>query len=99
LISAESKQGVDELKEMVFDKLNLIRLYLKEVQKKADMQEPLIIFKGSTLHDLCQKLHKDFVTKFRFARIWGKSAKFDGQKILKLSHVLQDEDVVEIHLN
>jgi len=62
------------------------------------MKEPLIIFKNSTLKELCSKLNKDFITKFRCARIWGKSAKFDGQKILKLKHVLKDEDVVEIHL-
>ena len=68
-------------KELVFDKLDLMRLYLKEIQKKADMKEPMIIARNSTLKNLCEKLHKDFVSKFRFARIWGKSAKFDGQKI------------------
>ena len=97
-ISAEKKEHIDELKEMLFQKLGLIRVYLKELGKKADMEEPLIIFKNSTLSDLCQKLHKDFITKFKFCRIWGESAKFDGQKILKMKHVLKDEDVIEIHL-
>lgn len=97
-ISAEQKLNTDELKDLIFEKLNLIRIYLKEVQKKADMDEPLIIFKNSTMKDLCEKLHKDFITKFRYARLWGTSAKFDGQRILKLTHVLKDEDIVEIHL-
>ena len=61
------------------------------------MKEPLILQKGVTVKDVCNKLHKDFVSKFRFARVWGKSAKFPGQK-LGLGHVLEDRDVVEIHL-
>ena len=55
--------------------------------------------RGSTLKDFCDKLHRDFVSKFRFARIWGKSAKFPGQDIRRLDHEILDEDVVEIHLD
>ena len=97
-ISAVEGTNINELKEMIFTRLNLMRLYLKEPNKKADMVEPLIIFTKATLGDLCKKLHKDFMTKFKFARMWGKSVKFDGQKILKLKHVLKDEDVVELHM-
>ena len=98
MISADKEQGIDEVKELIFDRLNFIRIYLKEIDKKPDLDEPLIMRKGNTLRDLCQKLHKDFVEKFRFARIWGKSVKFPGQRILKLDHELKDEDIVEIHI-
>ncbi|MFW5747023.1 MAG: OBG GTPase family GTP-binding protein [Nanoarchaeota archaeon] len=98
MISAHEKTHIDELRDLIFDRLDLMRLYLKEVGKKADMEEPLIISRNADLGRLCEKLHKDFVEKFRFARIWGDSAKFDGQRIRKLHHVLKDEDVVEIHL-
>ncbi|MCQ8904941.1 MAG: TGS domain-containing protein, partial [Methanothermobacter sp.] len=37
----------------------------------------------------------DFVRKFRHARVWGSSVKFDGQKV-GLEHVLNDEDVLRI---
>jgi hypothetical protein len=46
---------------------------------------------------MCNKLHRDFVNKFRFAKVWGKSAKFPGQ-MLMLNHVLEDGDIVQIHL-
>ena len=98
-ISAEDKVNTEELKELIFRKLDFIRVYCKEIGKKADMGVPLIMRKGNTLRDVCIKLHKDFVSKFRFARIWGKSVKFPGQVIRKLDFVAQDNDIVEIHLN
>ncbi|MBN2142308.1 GTP-binding protein [Candidatus Woesearchaeota archaeon] len=98
IISAEKKQGIRALKDLIFDRLRLIRIYLKEPSKDPDMNEPLIMKKGSTIKDVCEKLHRDFVSKFKFVRIWGKSSKFPGQKLLKLGHVVEDEDVLEIHL-
>jgi len=96
-VSGELKIGMEELKEAIFKKLNFIRVYCKEVGKKADLEIPMIMKGGSTIGDMCDKLHRDFVNKFRFARVWGKSAKFPGQK-LALSHKLLDKDVVQIHM-
>ncbi len=97
-ISADKKINTGNLKDMIFDRLNLIRVYCKQISKKADMDVPLIMKKGATLHDMCQKLHKDFVSQFKFAKIWGTSVKFNAQPILKLMHILQDKDVVELHM-
>ena len=42
-------------------------------------------------------LNKDFVkAKNPWSRIWGKSAKFPGQKI-GMDHILKDDDIVELH--
>lgn len=97
-ISAHKKELIPILKDLIFDKLSLIRIYLKELGKPPDMEVPLIMFRNCTVKDVCEKLHKDFVSKFKFARIWGKSAKFGGQKILKTGHTLKDGDILEIHL-
>ncbi len=96
-ISADKKVSLEELKEMIFRKLNFIRIFCKEAGKKADMEVPLIMKLPTNVEDICNKLHKDFVTKFKFARIWGRSAKFPGQK-MGLNHKLKDQDIVEIHL-
>lgn len=96
-ISAKDRVYIERLKELIFEKLDLIRLYLKEPGKEADLKVPLIIKRGSKVADVCSKLHKDFVEKFRFCRIWGKSSKFPGQKLM-LEHKLEDKDVLEIHL-
>ncbi|PIN86427.1 GTP-binding protein [Candidatus Woesearchaeota archaeon CG10_big_fil_rev_8_21_14_0_10_44_13] len=96
-VSAEEKLNIDGLKDAIFYKLNFIRVYTKEAGKKADMDVPMIMKGGSTIKDMCDKLHRDFVNKFRFARVWGKSAKFPGQKFT-LNHRIMDGDVVEVHL-
>ena len=95
-ISGEQGIGLDEIKKAIFDKLEFIRVFTKEVNKKADMKEPLIVRRGTTVEGVCRKLHRDFITKFKFCRVYGKSAKFPGQKFM-LNHKLEDGDIVEIH--
>ena len=97
-ISAENETNLEELRKAIFSKLGLMRVYLKKLGKKADLQEPLIIKRDSTVKDVCEKIHREFINRFRFARVWGKSAKFPGQRF-KLDHVLKDRDVMEIHLS
>jgi len=98
MISATNKKNIEDLKDIIFNALNFIRVFLKEVGKKPDLDEPMIVIKGSTIRTICQKLHRDFVTKFRFAKIWGKGAKFPGQSFQKLDKKLIDGDILEIHL-
>jgi hypothetical protein len=96
-VSAQKMQGIEELKELIYRRLGFMRVYCKETGKKADMEVPLILRKGSTVHDMCRKLHRDFVKRFKSARIWGSSAKFPGQR-QGLRHTLRDQDVVEIQI-
>lgn len=97
-ISANKKENLEDLKKRIFEKLDFYRIYLKEPRKEADLNEPLILKKPHTLRHVCLKLHKDFVNKFRFARIWGKSVKYEGQKITNIDFNLCDEDIVELHI-
>ena len=96
-ISAEQNINIESLKELIFEKMDFMRVCLKEPKKDADTENPLIIKRGSTIEDVCNKLHKDFMKKFKFARVWGKSARHAAQK-LGLTHTLEDKDVLEIHL-
>ncbi|MBR9692250.1 GTP-binding protein [Candidatus Woesearchaeota archaeon] len=98
VVSAEKGEGIKELKKAIHDRLGLISIFLKEVNKPADMEEPLIMFKRDTIKDVCLKLHRDFVDKFKFARVWGKSAKFDGQIFKKMGKELMDGDILELHM-
>jgi ribosome-interacting GTPase 1 len=94
-VSANKQINVEKLKRETFDELALIRIYLKPQGKKADYDEPLIVRKDSTVKDVANKLHRDFVRNFRHAKVWGTSVKFEGQKV-GLDHVLNDEDVLRI---
>ncbi len=96
-ISAQKENHIGDLKDLIFNKLNLMRIYLKEPAKEADLKVPLIMSVNCNVRDVCNKLHRDFVKKFKFARVWGKSAKFGGQKLM-LKHRLKDSDILELHL-
>ena len=97
-ISADRQANLEDLRKMIFDKLRFIRVYLKQPAKEPDYDEPLIMLEENTIEDVCAKLHKDFVKKFRFARVWGKSARYDGQKVVNIKHELRDKDVLELHI-
>ena len=94
-LSCATKEGLEELKYHIFERLGFIRIYLKPKGGKADLEEPLVILDGSTVKSVCEHLHRDFVNLFRYALVWGKSAKFPGQSI-GLDHQLQDCDVLSI---
>lgn len=97
-ISAKHGTNMETLKRTIFRKLDLVRIYLKQIGKKPDVEKPLIMKRGCTVEDVCSKLHRDFVTKFRYARCWGASAKFPGQRKM-LHHSLRDKDILEIRLH
>lgn len=85
-----------EIKGKLWNKLNLIKVYTKEPGKKPRFP-PMAMKKGSTIRDIARGVHQDFIKKFKYARVWGSSAKFRGQ-MHGLDHVLQDGDIVELHI-
>ncbi|MCY0883876.1 MAG: TGS domain-containing protein, partial [Acidianus infernus] len=86
---------IDNLPKYLFDSLDIIRVYTKEPGEEPS-KDPLILKRGSTVLDVAKKLHSSLYENFKYARIWGKSAKFPGQKVGE-DHVLEDKDIVEIH--
>ena len=91
--SAATGLGMDELKQGLYDTIDMIRIYLKPQGQEADMDVPLIVKRGNTVGDVCELIHRQFRSNFRYAMVWGKSAKFPGQTV-GLDHVVMDEDVV-----
>lgn len=94
-VSAATGFGIDDLKQTLYDTIEMIRIYLKPQGQEADMAEPLIVKKGNNIGDVCELIHRDFRNNFRYAMVWGNSAKFPGQTV-GMDHVVQDEDVVSI---
>lgn len=92
-ISADANLNVDALKELIFQKLDFIRIYLRPKGGQVDKIEPLIVKNGARIQDVCDKLHRQMKNDLRYAQIWGKSAKFGGQRV-GLTHSLMDEDIV-----
>lgn len=95
-ISAEKEINLELLKEQIYRKLDFIRIYLKPPGEKPDMENPMILRRGARVEDVCRKLHKDFVENFRYARVWGRSVKFNGQRV-GLDHTVEDGDILTIY--
>jgi small GTP-binding protein len=94
-LSCATTQGLEEMKELIYDRLGFIRVYLKPKGGKADLEEPLVLLDGSSVRSVCEHLHRDFVNLFRYALVWGESAKFPGQSV-GLDHELKDSDILSI---
>ncbi len=95
-ISAKEGIGLEELKHEIYQMLDIIRVYTKAPGQKPDYSDPIILDRGSRLEDAAAAVHKDFVAKLKYARIWG-SGKHDGL-MAKRDHILEDGDVIELHL-
>lgn len=95
-ISIKEKKNLEELKQKIFENLDKIRIYTKEPGKKKS-EIPMIIDKNSIIYNMAEKIHKDYPKRFIKAKIWGKSAKFDGQ-IVGIGHKLEDKDIVELYI-
>ena len=95
-VSAGTGEGLDALKERIYNGLSIIRVFSKIPGKKPDMEKPFTVPLGSTVLVFAERVHKEISEGLKFARIWG-SGKFDGQKIPR-DYILHDGDVVELHM-
>ncbi len=95
-ISVKENRGIDVLKEKIYNMCEFMRVYTKKPGKKPNLSEPMIIKRNATVRDVCERISNELVSNFKYARVYGSSVKFDGQKV-GLEHVLCDKDIVEIH--
>jgi ribosome-interacting GTPase 1 len=94
-VSAEGNLNLDLLKEEIYRKLNFIRIYMRPRGGETDFKEPMIVREGSSVLDICNKVHRRIKEDLRFAQIWGRSVRFGGQKV-GITHRLMDEDVITL---
>ncbi|NVM04993.1 MAG: GTP-binding protein [Candidatus Helarchaeota archaeon] len=105
-ISAETGMRLDLLREEIFHKLDLIRIYLKPKGEKADLIEPLVVPRDSKVGHVARKIHRDFVDRFRYAFVQHATKSDDDERpVLEkrkwkvgLDYILQDYDVLQINL-
>ncbi|MFT4244490.1 MAG: OBG GTPase family GTP-binding protein [Candidatus Woesearchaeota archaeon] len=95
-ISAEAEVNIEKFKDFIWDQLGFMWIYLKEQRKDPDLEKPLVVMQGDTVKDVCEKIHKDMLDKFKYAKLKGTSAKFDWQRVA-LEHKVEHEDIIEIY--
>lgn len=95
-VSAHHEWNLDGLLEKMWNYLNLIRIYTKPKGQIPDYTSPVVLRKEyNTVECFCNKIHRGIMKEFKYAWVWGSSAKHNPQRSGK-DHVLEDEDVVQI---
>jgi len=97
VISCEMNLNLDYLLEMIWEHLDLVKVYTKKRGDHPDLSDPVCLRKGASIEAVCNTIHRSLVPNFKYAVVWGKSSRFSphAQKV-SLNHQVQVEDVVSI---
>lgn len=96
-ISVKRFINLEQLKQMFFQGLDIIRVYTKKPGEPPDLKEPVILKAGSSVIDAAYHLHKDFAKTLNYARLWD-SNHYKGQRVER-NHILKDKDIIEFHID
>ncbi|XP_026191049.1 developmentally-regulated G-protein 2 [Cyclospora cayetanensis] len=98
VVSSQAGWNLERLKRQVFDSLEVCRVYTKKKGHLPDFDDPIILTgqRGPcTVGNAVSLIHKDLLKDFKYAFVWGASAKHQPQHV-GLGHELEDEDVLQI---
>lgn len=95
VVSCNMNLNLDYLVEVLWEHLNLIRIYTKKRGERADLEDGIIIRNGSTVASVCKGIHRTLIDNFKYALLWGQSAKYSPQRV-GLSHMVAQDDVIQI---
>ena len=96
-VSCRTGEGLSRLGDILFEILDIMRIYTKEPNDSEFSMKPFILKKESTIRDLARNIHTDLSKKFSFAKVWAKRLVFSPQKV-GATFKLKDGDIVEIHV-
>lgn len=92
--STTTLAGMNDVRQLIWNLTGLIRVYPKRRGGDKD-EEPIVLKPHSTVEEFITSIHRDWLERFKQARVSGPSAKFPGMAV-GLNHVLQDGDIVEL---
>ncbi len=92
-VSVLDDASLDALRAHVWRLTGLIRVYLHN--NGVVEETPLALTPPATVADVADAVHHELAETFVGARLWGPSARFDGQRVGRTQSV-QDGDMVEI---
>jgi small GTP-binding protein len=92
-VSILDDASLDAFREAVWRLTGLIRVFLRH--DSADDDEPIALPEDATVLDVADAIHHELAETCVGARVWGPSARFEGQRVGR-AHVVADGDVVEV---
>jgi small GTP-binding protein len=88
-VSVLDDASLDLLREAVWTLTGLIRVFLR------DGGDPVALYPPATVLDVARTIHHDLAASMTGARVWGPSARFEGQRVGP-AHEVGDGDTVEV---
>jgi uncharacterized protein len=88
-VSVLDDASVERLRKTIWQLTGLMRIYLR------DGGHPIALHPPATVRDVADAIHQELGARCTGARVWGPSARFDGQQVGR-AHALLDGDTVEI---
>jgi small GTP-binding protein len=88
-VSVLDDASLDRLREALWGLTGLIRVHLR------DGGDPVALEPPATVADVADTIHHELREQCTGARLWGPSARFDGQQVGR-EHELSDGDTVEV---
>jgi small GTP-binding protein len=92
-VSVLDEASLEAFRDVVWRLTGLIRVYLRT--NGATDEEPIALEPGATVTDVADAVHHDLAGSFSGARVWGPSARFEGQRVGR-DHRVADGDTVEV---
>ena len=92
-VSVLDEATLDAIRAAIWDLTGLLRVFLRSAG--VTDAEPLALRPPATVEDVADLVHHELATSFVGARVWGPSARFDGQRVGR-DHLVSDGDTVEI---
>jgi small GTP-binding protein len=92
-VSILDQTSLDRFRDVIWGLTGLIRVFLRS--GTATEPDPVALRPGATVADVAKWIHRDLRSTFAGARVWGPSARFDGQRVGR-EHEVHDGDTVEV---
>ena len=92
-VSVLEEDSLEAFRQAVWSLTGLIRVRLRKNGVVED--EPIALEPDATVAAVADAIHHDLGASFSGARVWGPSARFDGQRVGR-EHAVRDGDTVEI---
>jgi ribosome-interacting GTPase 1 len=94
-VSASTGDGVEDLKNLIFHGLKLVRIYLREKSGEVDYVRPLILRGKVSVRDVCRRISMEMLSSFKYAIILNSKRK-QSEIRAGLDFELRDEDIVTL---
>ena len=95
-VSTDTGEGLNILGETLFGALGIIRVYTRGAGGER-AEKPIIVKTGARVEDIAKIVHSQLYRNFKYARVWGNSVKYNGERV-GAEHELVDRDIVEIRI-